>query len=228
MKKICALVLFLGLLIIPLPSFALTLNGDGTSPVWIQSESTPAQFNSMRLFWGINNGADGGVINYDLYRPAGYSGNQEFDPFAIDLSSFQGENVTFKFYATGNDSDNAITLTENARVLGDSYLTDGKPDYWESNYPFYFGFYSTPATGDLSEKWYNRELIAYVPGIILNPDPSSFGSLLFHYSAEIPSSIIGQDVSSDFIQSPVPVPGALWLLGSGLIGLAGIRRKFKR
>ncbi len=156
MKKICALVLFLGLLIIPLPSFALTLNGDGTSPVWIQSESTPAQFNSMRLFWGINNGADGGVINYDLYRPAGYSGNQEFDPFAIDLSSFQGENVTFKFYATGNDSDNAITLTENARVLGDSYLTDGKPDYWESNYHFYFGFYSTPATGDLSVKCYNR------------------------------------------------------------------------
>jgi hypothetical protein len=27
---------------------------------------------------------------------------------------------------------------------------------------------------------------------------------------------------------PVPIPGAVWLLGSGLIGLAGFRRKFKK
>jgi hypothetical protein len=27
---------------------------------------------------------------------------------------------------------------------------------------------------------------------------------------------------------PVPVPGAVWLLGSGLIGLFGLRRKFKK
>ena len=29
-----------------------------------------------------------------------------------------------------------------------------------------------------------------------------------------------------FEGSPVPIPGAVWLLGSGLIGLVGIRRKF--
>ena len=28
--------------------------------------------------------------------------------------------------------------------------------------------------------------------------------------------------------NPVPIPGAVWLLGSGLIGLAGARRKFKK
>lgn len=27
---------------------------------------------------------------------------------------------------------------------------------------------------------------------------------------------------------PVPLPGAVWLLGSGLLGLVGLRRKFKR
>ncbi len=27
--------------------------------------------------------------------------------------------------------------------------------------------------------------------------------------------------------SPIPIPGAVWLLGSGLVGLAGLRRKFK-
>jgi hypothetical protein len=29
-------------------------------------------------------------------------------------------------------------------------------------------------------------------------------------------------------KSPVPIPGASWLLGSGLIALAGIRRKIIR
>lgn len=28
--------------------------------------------------------------------------------------------------------------------------------------------------------------------------------------------------------SPVPLPGAVWLLGSGLVGIAGLRRKLKR
>jgi uncharacterized membrane protein len=30
------------------------------------------------------------------------------------------------------------------------------------------------------------------------------------------------------IPAPVPIPGAVWLLGSGLIGLVGIRRRFKQ
>jgi len=31
-----------------------------------------------------------------------------------------------------------------------------------------------------------------------------------------------------FGENPVPVPSAVWLLSSGLIGIAGIRRKFKK
>ena len=29
-------------------------------------------------------------------------------------------------------------------------------------------------------------------------------------------------------ETPVPIPGAVWLLGSGLIGIVGVRRKFKK
>jgi len=30
------------------------------------------------------------------------------------------------------------------------------------------------------------------------------------------------------VQTVVPIPGAVWLLGSGLIGIVGVRRKFKK
>ncbi len=33
------------------------------------------------------------------------------------------------------------------------------------------------------------------------------------------------DLAFQVVSSPVPVPGAIWLLGSGLVGLAAIRRK---
>ena len=33
------------------------------------------------------------------------------------------------------------------------------------------------------------------------------------------------NASLDFGQNPVPIPGAVWLLGSGLLGLAAVRRK---
>ena len=33
---------------------------------------------------------------------------------------------------------------------------------------------------------------------------------------------------SEFVGSPVPIPGAIWLLWSGLIGLVGVRNKFKK
>ena len=30
------------------------------------------------------------------------------------------------------------------------------------------------------------------------------------------------------LSAPVPIPGAIWLLGSTLIGLAGLKRKFSK
>jgi hypothetical protein len=39
-----------------------------------------------------------------------------------------------------------------------------------------------------------------------------------------------RDVMAQFVvtAAPVPIPAAVWLLGSGLIGLVGIRRRFKK
>jgi hypothetical protein len=36
------------------------------------------------------------------------------------------------------------------------------------------------------------------------------------------------DFSQSYFAEAVPVPAAVWLLGSGLLGLMGLRRRFSR
>jgi hypothetical protein len=44
-----------------------------------------------------------------------------------------------------------------------------------------------------------------------------------------PQYLVAPDMETLYARfSPVPIPGALWLLGSGLIGLIGLKRKFKK
>lgn len=47
------------------------------------------------------------------------------------------------------------------------------------------------------------------------------------YQSFIDSGVVPEAFSSQILASVTPVPGAVWLLGSGLAGLVGIRRKMK-
>lgn len=58
---------------------------------------------------------------------------------------------------------------------------------------------------------------------------NSIGATGYHYQNSI---FVGEEIVDAVVQgafevtgTPVPIPGALWLLGSGLIGLAGTRRR---
>ncbi len=44
-------------------------------------------------------------------------------------------------------------------------------------------------------------------------------------SGLFPSSAAGYDFETTLLATPVPIPGALWLFGSGLVGLIGLRRR---
>ena len=49
------------------------------------------------------------------------------------------------------------------------------------------------------------------------------------YTVKTPALAAGHWFADDFTfaGAPIPIPGAVWLLGSGLIGIVGIRKKFK-
>jgi hypothetical protein len=86
---------------------------------------------------------------------------------------------------------------------------------------------------DDKNKWllYELELITEDPGLYESVGPF-VGSL--NLSFKVHPTDTGETFSSlelgsgDVINTPVPIPGALWLLGSGIIGLIGVRRKVKK
>jgi hypothetical protein len=55
---------------------------------------------------------------------------------------------------------------------------------------------------------------------------SLFSDLAFNTVTFNTSNNDGYGIDNISVGSPTPIPGAIWLLGSGLIGLVGIRRRF--
>ena len=81
------------------------------------------------------------------------------------------------------------------------------------------------------DRWWKRTWT--VPGadlISITSDASGAIEVNLDLGVEIFSTSNDQFVSVKLEYTPtaVPIPGAIWLLGSGLVGIARIRRKFKK
>jgi len=124
-----------------------------------------------------------------------------------------------------------FTLTGNTGFAEAAVVSTGSNAFkadGDGNYDILFNYNpSTKALQNLTSQTY---LIAGVSGI--STGDFNFGSVggalgSWNAAVHVQNTPSGGSGSGWVGGSPVPIPGAVWLLGSGLIGLVGIRRKFK-
>ena len=148
---------------------------------------------------------------------------------------------------TFNGGGSAETLF-NATIGGPDYLVNGQP--WEEPYQrrdditdgmAYFArtLWIDPDNPGLTNPNPNAApfdpLLLTVSGSLSvsvrngNANFSNTGAFTISYPEGLPDGIILESSSGIFLTetSEVPIPGAVWLLSSGLIGLIGLRKKVK-
>jgi hypothetical protein len=124
------------------------------------------------------------------------------------------------------------SATENAFVFD---LIDDDANLWNcclsghSNGPWIGGYKENNQW-----KWVTGESFVYQSWGPSEPFGNGDKISFFGYSAliqpywnDVPDSYPGLPPRGYIIESPVPIPAAVWLLASGLIGLLGLQRKFK-
>lgn len=134
-----------------------------------------------------------------------------FDPTVFDLSIFSGTNPT-----TGTAIfSQQITIAQDDLDVDGLYMWDVS-----SSNPFF----------NINDP-YTFEFKALLTGISIAADYQDDGNgypggELFKNGTALPLET--SDIAFRTYVSPVPIPGAFWLLGTGLVGFVGLRRKFRK
>jgi hypothetical protein len=105
-------------------------------------------------------------------------------------------------------------------VMGSDYYTAQVPNSIFGNDPT--PFTNLQVNTGIS---YNADAFYYL-GTGENPNGITFGSASIGSGLNDPNTIIG-GFGANIDVTPTPIPAAAWLLGSGLLGLVGIRRRNK-
>ncbi len=148
--------------------------------------------------------------------------NWNFDALG-NAAAFNGLYTSVKgAYAAGNNNGIFIGKTSTAA----SYVVkmqNGKNG--EAGTPnFYTGMVSEP-TAEAEFPVSNPYVDLFLYQFATDLDTYELYQVGTSYTAVIRLTATGDVILNPTQSSPVPVPGAVWLLGSGLLGLAGLRRR---
>jgi len=201
MKRVGVLV-FLGVLAMCLPAHAVTV----TFQLDSMTVTSPDPDNGLELVGGLNYVPD----PFDLECPDGNCGGHIYfeNLFYLDTPETwvnpDDQNVT-PFTLTFNfslPSDGGQDVS--GTVYGTNYFIAGS---WTVNF-------TNPYEFEFNAGGYEYTLMAYI-------SPDSATTFIPNLCCDPPSFSVEFKLKEC---EAVPIPGALWLLGSGLVGLVGSRR----
>ena len=119
-------------------------------------------------------------------------------------------NITVSFHFSGTVSSE--NLYDNSSIYYTTYLSFFDPNNIETKFDF-DSYSDSFLISDGEEDVANTDILC-IQYVFTEGQTVEFWASVYQLS----------NVTS----SPVPIPGAVWLLGTGLVGLAGWRRKLKR
>jgi hypothetical protein len=134
-----------------------------------------------------------------------------------------GVTLQYQFGSTGTNLSSYATLN----ILGSSGSGTGQYEIsvWDSDGTK--GLTNLPLNGSFNSFFIDLSTLALDPqnkGTIPGLDLTKVTSI---YLYAMPTSGFSHTINEINV-APVPIPAAAWLLGSGLIGLVAIRRRFKK
>lgn len=198
---------------------------------------------ALFLLFGASFSANAAVINFDMLAGGPiYEGElvttQYSDVGAIFIDSYSGgahANNILTSMMSGSSAPNVLWVDQGSGVSTGQYLEIE----FSKKVNSFSAIFGTSLSANITFNAYSGATLLGTQSLIggtliggVRSGEISFSSLVDITSVRMYSNPVGTDTSFNFsidnvTISAVPVPAAVWLLGSGLIGLLGVARKRK-
>ena len=199
--------------------------------------STSLAFGATVTFTGDNEityfSVNGTVLvdeGTNTFAAAGGTGNlsswTSIKAFTFDYNPAEGLDIDWKIlnYALGGSDEGTSTLPENNNPMGFIATLDlGDGQVFYSNLSD--GLWTVGSETSGVEYAYGTSVWNDRPGDVFS-DSNWLSAAMYGTECCFVSSG-PSEMSVSLAIAPTPIPGAAWLLGSGLVGLVGLRRKFR-